>query len=154
MSFIFLTWTFKRAARKAEGHLKRQVCNSINCRAEQHNLRASGLSYNPAVAQTSCISLPFWSPFQNVTWKIGFTLSSYLIPCTHNNNESRLLFLCNPDICCIPQKCSKFRCDLKHQLLTCAWEGFHTYLGRHSRDTFLSEQDVNERKTQKIQGLW
>lgn len=35
-----------------------------------------------------------------------------------------------------------------------SWEGFHTYLGRHSRDTFLSEQDVNERKTQKIPGLW
>lgn len=34
---------------------------------ERLNLRTSGLSYNPAVTQTSCVSLPLWSPFQDVT---------------------------------------------------------------------------------------
>lgn len=44
--------------------------------------------------------------------------------------------------------------NISPRLARSSWEGFHTYLGRHSRDTFLSEQDVNERKTQKIPGLW
>lgn len=44
--------------------------------------------------------------------------------------------------------------NISHLLARSSWEGFHTYLGHHSRDTFLSEQDVNERKTQKIPGLW
>lgn len=35
---------------------------------ERLNLRTSGLSYNPAVTQTSCVSLPLWSPFQDVTF--------------------------------------------------------------------------------------
>lgn len=62
--FIFLTWVFKRAAGRAEGckaasMWSRQVRDSMSNRAEQHTFRASGLSYNPAAAQTSCVSL--WS---------------------------------------------------------------------------------------------
>lgn len=61
VTFIFLTWVFKRAAGRAEGCKAAsiwggQVCDSTSCAAEQQTLRALGLSYNPAAAQTSCVS--------------------------------------------------------------------------------------------------
>lgn len=62
VSFIFLTWVFKRAAERAGGCKaasiwSRQVCDSMSSRAGKHTFRDSGLSYNLVAPQTSCVSL-------------------------------------------------------------------------------------------------
>lgn len=125
---------------------------------ERLNLRTSGLSYNPAVTQTSCVSLPLWSPFQDVPRSSVFYFYLFcfflivLLSHLHKANETSLLVLCGSGAGTF--KSPDMAAHVSPWLARSSWEGFHTYLGRHSRDTFLSEQDVNERKTQKIPGLW
>lgn len=128
---------------------------------ERLNLRTSGLSYNPAVTQTSCVSLPLWSPTvsgrhtkQRFYFYLFCCCFSYrpLISFTQSKIKPACCSLV--EVACGTFKNPDMAPNISPWLARSSWEGFHTYLGRHSRDTFLSEQDVNERKTQKIPGLW
>lgn len=149
--FIFLTWVFKRAAGgaddcKAASICSRQVSDSMNCWVPSD----SGLSYSPE-GWADFLSFP--SMLQFITWRIvfdKFLISSELMFVERREPEFKILGFW---IFVVVARTQSMLIRVPDQPMETHGKGF-TPPGDHSRDTFLSEQDFNERKTKKIQGLW